>query len=154
MLDRPRLRRARYVAFCLLYLRASLHSPPPPGPLNPLRAWLDAFLFTQAIEIPIYVFAQRRQRVGNRAPEWILAAFAASAVTHPVVWFVIPRFPWFGDVVYGYWLQIAVSETFAVVAEALLFHLLCLRKAFLWSLAANAASAGLGLLLRELIGWP
>lgn len=44
-------------------------------------AWLLAFLFTQAIEIPIYMRGLRVR---------VYEALGASAFTHPIVWFVIP----------------------------------------------------------------
>ena len=47
-----------------------------------LAHWAFAFLFTQVVEIPIYM---RGLRVGP------VKAFGASAITHPVVWFVIPH---------------------------------------------------------------
>ena len=64
-----------------------------------VQAWLDAFMFTQAVEIPAYVLAIRHaQRTGHaerpRTLFWqIVLAFGASAITHPQVWFVIPRIP-------------------------------------------------------------
>ena len=48
---------------------------------NGLAHWAFAFVFTQIIEVPIYM---RGLRVGP------LKAFGASALTHRVVWFVIP----------------------------------------------------------------
>ena len=106
-----------------------------------LTAWLSAFLFTQCVEMPIYA---RFARSG-----WA-AAFGASALTHPIVWFVIPSLvP--GD----YWVMVAVAETFAVLAEAVYLRFgFQVRRAFAWSLLANIASAGLGFTSRLLFGWP
>lgn len=106
-----------------------------------LTAWLSAFFFTQAVEMPIYA---RLARAG-----W-LAAFGASALTHPIVWFVIPSL-----VPGSYWGMVAVAESFAVVAEAIYLRLgFQVKRAFLWSLLANASSASLGMLSRYLLGWP
>lgn len=123
-----------------------------------LAGWAFAFAFTQAIEVPIYM---RALRVGP------LKAFGASAITHPVVWFVIPgvwsalhgwaalhiagfSLGWIGQRLgYG-----VLAESFAVAVEAAYFSSLGLKRAFLGSLAANAASALLGLLWSALIGWP
>ena len=64
------------------------------------HAWLSAFAFTQALEVPIYVVGLGRDRAGG-PPGWparVGLAFLASAVTHPCVWYVIPRIfysPWF-----------------------------------------------------------
>lgn len=109
--------------------------------MRELVPWLSAFLFTQCVEVPIYA---KLAKTG-----W-LPAFGASALTHPIVWFVIPRlFP------HSYWLMVAIAETFAVVTEALYLRLgFDVERALLWSFLANAASAGLGLLSRTAFGWP
>lgn len=120
-----------------------------------LRAWLGAFLFTQAVEVPIWAYALRRQRdvpVGREPwPAWVVLAtsFGASAITHPFVWFAFPRYA-----PGGYEAMVVQAETFAVVVEAIYTSAFGLRWAFAWSLAANGASAGLGLLSRAIFGWP
>jgi hypothetical protein len=123
-----------------------------------IDAWLSAFLFTQAVEIPIYVALIRREgRRGSPPVERGLAgpvalAFGASAVTHPIVWFVIPQIAY--D---SYWDMVARAELFAVGVEGLYlyaFQLAGLRRAFGWSLLANASSFGLGLSSRAIFGWP
>lgn len=121
--------------------------------LPALLAWLSAFLFTEAVEVPIYTAALRRdgdERAAG-APLLVGAAigFGASALTHPIVWFVIPRL--MPD---SYWSMVVVAEAFAVSAEAVYLHLFGLRRALLWSLFANATSAGLGLASRYTFGWP
>lgn len=108
-----------------------------------LLAWLRAFVFTQAIEMPVY-------RATLRAP-WV-RAFGASAVTHPVVWFFFfhPDFP-----LHDYDTRVVLAESFAVLAETAWFT--GLRgpwRAFGASLLANGASAGLGMLTRRLWGVP
>lgn len=106
-----------------------------------LQAWLTAFLFTQLVEIPIYAVFLR-----VRLP----AAFGASAITHPVVWFVI--FPY---VPLPYLGLIALAETFAIVVEAGYFRVLLGRpRVWPWALAANGASFATGLLSRWLFGVP
>jgi hypothetical protein len=122
---------------------------------HPLSAWLSAFLFTQAVEIPIYLLAFRLDRPtpeGSRLRPLgarIGVAFGASAITHPFVWFAFPAL--LGD---DYWLMVACAEAFAVTGEAIYFHLLGVERAFAWSLLANASSAGLGLASRTVFGWP
>jgi hypothetical protein len=107
-----------------------------------LLDWLIAFLFTEAVEIPIYVAA---------LPCSFLVAFGASAVTHPIVWFGFFGLWWRA----GYLVKVFVAEAFAVLAEAAYFKLLFRRRrALLWSAVANAASLGLGLLSRHLFGVP
>jgi hypothetical protein len=105
------------------------------------RAWLYAFLFTQMVEIPIYA-------VGLRVS--LLAAFGASAITHPVLWFVL-----FPHLHLSYLWLVVVGESFAVLVEAAYFAFVFRRRrALLWSLLANASSLGLGLLSRFLFGMP
>ena len=120
-----------------------------------LRAWLGAFAFTQAVEVPIWAYAlaahRRLDRDDTPWPFWlcVAVAFGASAITHPVVWFVFPR--WAPG---GYVAMVLQAEAFAVLVEAGYTGLLGLRRPLAWSLVANAASAGLGLLSRATFGWP
>lgn len=108
-----------------------------------LWGWLVAFFFTQLFEMPIYWKATRSLRVG----------FFASAMTHPVVWFVFPLLMQHG-VSYG--AMVALAELFAVIAEAawLRFNGLPPARALLWSLGANTLSATCGFVLREFVGFP
>jgi hypothetical protein len=106
------------------------------------EAWLRAFLFTQIVEVPIYVRGLRCSR---------LAAFGASALTHPVVWLVFFGRFWRAD----YTTRFASAELFAWLVEAAYFRfLLGKRGALLWSFVANAASVLLGLACRRLFGFP
>ncbi|MBL8975851.1 MAG: hypothetical protein JNK56_34935, partial [Myxococcales bacterium] len=59
-----------------------------------------------------------------------------------------------GLAAWRYELFFLTAESFAVVAEALLLRALRVPRPLLWALVANATSAGLGMLLRELTGWP
>jgi hypothetical protein len=105
------------------------------------HAWAMAFLFTQMVEVPIYAVGLR---VG------LLPAFGASAITHPVLWFVI-----FPTLHLSYFWLIVVGESFAVLVEAAYFAFLFRRRrALLWSALANAASFGTGMLSRWLFGMP
>ena len=107
-----------------------------------MSAWFAAFVFTQLVEVPIYMAA-----LGCSAS----AAFGASALTHPIVWFGFfhPSLP------ATYETRLASAELFAWLAEAAYFrlgwrHSRTLRRAFV----ANAASLGLGFLSRRWLGWP
>lgn len=109
-----------------------------------LVAWAKAFAFTELIEAPIY-----RRLIPT---SWRLA-LAASAITHPFVWFAFPLL--------GEWLTLGwtatsiVSEVFAVAVEAVFFRRLCRiswRRAGLVSLLANGSSVALGLFLRATLG--
>ena len=122
--------------------------------------WLIAFVITQVVECAVYT-----RGFGVR----LGVAFGASAITHPVVCFVIPKLweamylaailrgagelsPTAYFVTYG-----ALAESFAVVVEA--FYLLRVarlapRRALLASVAANAASGLTGLACSYLLGYP
>jgi hypothetical protein len=107
--------------------------------------WLAAFALTQAVEIPV---------VWRALPErgrWARLAIAAggSALTHPIVWFVAPRV-----IPAGWTVRVAVAETFAVLVEAVWLRAFGVRRAFWWSLLANASSLATGLLVRAAFGWP
>ncbi len=110
-----------------------------------VAAWLSAYLLTQAVEIPIYLLATR----GHPWRARLMIAAAASTMTHPMVWFILPalHFPSYEAYFIG-------AESFAVLVEALLLWSLGIRRALLWSLAANAGSVVVGLVLRSLFGWP
>jgi hypothetical protein len=121
-------------------------------------AWLLAFLFTQAIEIPIYMRGLRVR---------VYEAFGASAFTHPIVWFVIPPLcDWLYFTLMAphpalrieeearYWAMVVVAEMFAIVGEAFYFKWLRKKNTWRWSLAANLTSVTLGMISRELFGVP
>ena len=130
--------------------------------------WAAVFLFTQAVEVPLYVIVLRR----GIAPKPSIAraaviGFGATAVTHPVVTFLIPGlvaaiFAWMAGrgmslVSSGAfrWMALAAAcEGFAVGVEALYLKAFRLPRAWLWSLAVNFASASLGLCCSLLFGWP
>jgi hypothetical protein len=107
--------------------------------------WLGAFAFTQAVEIPIYM----RPLTGR-----FMVAFGASALTHPVLWFVFPRIHAFqGD----YWYGVGCAEGFAVVVEAVWIFCFGVRpalQALMWSILANGMSFGLGLVSRYYFNFP
>ena len=110
-----------------------------------VAAWLSAYLLTQSVEIPIYVMATRGRPWRAR----LVIAAAASQLTHPMVWFVIPAIPW-----PSYDAYFLGAEGFAVLAEAFLLWGIGARSPLLWSLAANAGSVAVGSLLRYVVGWP
>jgi len=105
--------------------------------------WLSAFLVTQMVECPLYAYALKQ-----RSRRWVLAA-SLSAITHPVVFWIFPRFDWG-----GYWQMVSLAECFAVSVEAACLSCLGVRHSILWSVCANALSVGIGLALRALYGWP
>lgn len=101
-------------------------------------AWLKAFLFTQIVEIPIY-------RYGLRCS--YLRAFGASAITHPIVWFVAAASGWHA----AWWIRAACGETFAFLVEAAYFALsFGWKRGLAWSAIANGTSFVLGLIALSL----
>jgi hypothetical protein len=112
-----------------------------------LSRWVAAFVFTQIIEMPIYAWALR-ERVRHPAAR-AAAAFGPSALTHPVVWFVIPHL-----IAHPYLAYLAVAETFAVVVEAIYVRAFGVRRALLCSLAANGASVAMAMITRRLFHFP
>lgn len=131
-----------------------------------MRHWLSAFAFTQAVEVPIYLVALRAT---VRSPARRVAiAFGASAITHPIVWWLLPR-AW--EALYlaiaapsaalriaspggRFAARLLLSEAFAVGAEAAYLRAWGMRRALAWSLVANVASVALGLASRALFSWP
>lgn len=114
-----------------------------------LLSWLSAFALTQVVEMPIYVRALREKPTVDRLPKSLALAFGASALTHPIVWFVMP------ELIPDSWLtMVIVAELFAITAEAAWFRAFGLPRALAWAGFANAASVLVGLGLRQLIGWP
>jgi hypothetical protein len=106
-----------------------------------VRRWLIAFAFTQLIEVPLYLR-------GLRCRPW--QAFGASAWTHPLVWFGFfhPALPG------SYTAHVVAAELFAWLGEAGYFRMLGYRRAWLWSLVANATSLSAGFASRALFGLP
>lgn len=102
--------------------------------------WGVAFALTQAIEVPIYWLGTRRAPL---APAWRLAVgFGASALTHPIVFFVLrawlePRL--------GYWAYLVLAEAFAVIVEGLYLRAFDVPRPWLLALVANGTSVTTGL---------
>lgn len=112
-----------------------------------MSTWLGAFILTQVVEVPIYTYGWLA-RDGAPRSVWfvVVVAFAASCLTHPVLWLVFPH------VAGVYWVKVAVAEALIVVAEAGFLTLAGLRRAFWWALLANAVSAGVAFAWRALGG--
>jgi len=111
--------------------------------------WLRAFALTLLIELPVAVPLLRASERPWASP-WKRAGLVlfANLASHPLLWFALSALP-----LPGHW-PLALSETWAVLAEAALYRLaldgLPLRRCALASLAANAASLSIGLALRSL----
>jgi hypothetical protein len=111
----------------------------------PLDEWARAYLATQVIEVPIVVgWLRGRLPISESLPLAILA----STMTHPLLWYLWPKFE-------PFWLHIGVGEALVWLAEALLFAV-WLRRAgvadawrfgLLVACLANASSMLTGFLL-------
>lgn len=123
--------------------------------------WLSAFVFTQLVEMPVWLYALRRHRAPWRSR--IAVAFGASCLTHPIVWFVMP---WAAMALYRTALRAGgpaldetgrtlvyggLAEGFAVLAEALYLRGFRVRRPLRWSLLANAASVIVGTIVVRLL---
>lgn len=107
--------------------------------------WIDAFVWTCAIETPIYVLMLRRSFRDWWAP--VVVSIFLQLATHPLLWFFFPRDS-------DYWTSFFVFETAVAGVEGLLVALLLWRlrerHAFVRGISAgvlaNALSASIGLL--------
>jgi hypothetical protein len=99
--------------------------------------WSTAFLLTEGIEVPVYLWTARSMS----GPRRFAYAAGASAITHPILWFCLPweTAPYF-PLLLG-------AEAFAVGVEALWGRLWGAPRPWLASLVANSASYGLGNLI-------
>jgi hypothetical protein len=113
-----------------------------------VRAWLAVFALTQLVEVPVVVALARRAE--PRRARLVVVALLATALTHPVVWFVLPRLG------LTYVAYVWLAELFAWLTEAALYAralpALGAPRAILISLAANAASAGATWAIRSATG--
>jgi hypothetical protein len=103
--------------------------------------WLQSYLRTNAVELPLYVWLLGRGGVGRLRAA--VLAVAVNALTHPTLWFLVPQFE-------PYPLWFALAEAGVAATELVLVWLgarpiLSVRHAFFAAVGANAASAALGL---------
>lgn len=114
--------------------------------------WWRTFLFTLAVEVPLFVLVARLGAGGVRTSPIVLACAGAmgTCVTHPLLWFVWPK------VGLGYSAYIVSGELIVAVVESFTFFAVArpirLSRAVAASFIANAGSYGLGALLQGL-GW-
>lgn len=109
--------------------------------------WLEAFVWTCAIETPVYVALLRRRFRAWGSP--IVLSIALQVLTHPLMWAFFPRTG-------GFWGPFVAFELGIAIAEGGLVALLLRRVGAVdpWTrglsagLLANAASAAFGLLWR------
>ena len=106
-----------------------------------------AYALMLLLETPVYWFFL----VGFTRTETAIAiSLLINALTLPVVWFVLPPL-----LISNYPLYFVIAELFAWLAEAamvkLAFQEMPWKRAILAALAANAVSAGIGLLIAFLL---
>ena len=118
-----------------------------------LERWAAAFIFTLAVEVPVFVAFARTGPAQERALWWraVLAGAFGSCLTHPPLWFIWPKL--FHDyasyVISGELLVASIeSVTFFLIARPIRFS-----RAIAASFIANACSYGLGQMLRVLGIW-
>lgn len=117
-----------------------------------ITAWAWAFGLTVALEAPVVTLILRGPVIWPRA---LLIALGAQLITHPVLWFVAPRFE-------PYWAWVTVMELAVFAVEAALYTGLLRTTTKSWakvlpraigaSAAANGLSLTVGLGLQAL-GW-
>jgi len=110
-------------------------------------SWLVAFGLTLLFELPVVAWILRDSAGLGKI---LLVGLFANLVTHPVVWFVLPRF------FTSYIVYLFTAELGATAIEAVVFWALLRpqpgRLALSASAFANAASLGLGLVAYQ-FGW-
>lgn len=111
--------------------------------MSVLYNWLIAFGLTQLVEVPILAAWIPGRALTGR----VALAFGASALTHPVVWFVIR--PAMAPGAWGPY--VLAAELFAVLVEAFYLWRLRVRDPLLAAVVANGASWGIGRLLAYLL---
>lgn len=103
----------------------------------------QALILSIAIEAIVAFVVVRGLRWGGGLPA-ALAATAGTLLTHPAVWWAVPRL----EAGIGYAAALALAESGVVLAESVAYRYigpLAWRRALLASLVANAASTGVGL---------
>jgi hypothetical protein len=119
-----------------------------------LIEWLRAFALTQMVEMGAYAHASERP-----LRERLAIAFGASALTHPIVFFVIPHgvaaFRPTGDYRTDWWIGVAIAELFAFSAEAIWLAIFGTPPlaAIAWSFYANASSFCFGIFGYRRLDW-
>ncbi len=123
-----------------------------------LAEWAYAFVFTQLVEVPLYLRALKAVDEPRGAARRGAIAAGASAITHPVVWFVAP---WLSERCAhdpsspaAYVTMVVVAEAFAVAVEARWLRRFGVRAPWRCSLVANGTSLALGLACRYTLGVP
>ena len=108
-----------------------------------VEGFLKAYLYTILIELVVCYLINRRFGIRVLVVVLIINTFSL-----PFVWFIFPA------IKLGYPLYLLLSETFAVVSEALLMRIMfptTVKRALVTSIAMNVASFTFGILFPWLI---
>lgn len=121
------------------------------------HAWLTAFMHTQLIEVSLGLLTIAlffRLQLLKPPPQWIktcLILLAASTLTHPPLWYLLPKLCRHLEI--GYQGYLILGETLVIFIEGLWYALMFsfLRhqyfKAFFFSIFLNTTSALIGIYL-------
>ncbi len=114
----------------------------------PLTTYLPALLLTWAIELPLLLLILRGRAPWRRV---LLAGALGTAITHPQLWYLWPRF------FDSYTAYIVCGELAVVAIEAVVMAVACRRHiSALHALGAvalaNAGSYAIGAMLRGVLG--
>lgn len=108
--------------------------------------WAAAFVWTCAVEFPLYFGVLHQSRPTRGVLRIVAAALVAQAVTHPVLWYAIPQFD-------PYWAWVAVAEVGVTATEVVVVRTLAevtWLRAAVASIAANTVSTLVGL---QMVPW-
>ena len=103
---------------------------------NPYAAFAISFAAAALIKTAVYL---------QPLPRRVLAALLATAITHPIVWFIFPRVWPAGHVE----TMVLCSQIFAVAIEGAYLASFSVKRPLVWALMANALSFCAALLLRR-----
>ena len=115
-----------------------------------MLSWRTAFLITQLIELSVGFFLRnsklaplkKESRSSKSTTSFLWVIFAASTITHPILWFIL--YPWSKDVQLTYGMFIILGEGYVWFVEGLLYKVAKLPFPFVLSLLLNISSYALG----------
>jgi hypothetical protein len=111
-----------------------------------MLSWKAAFIITQLIEVSVGFLLRNTKIVtprmdstkAKRTVPFLLLIFAASTITHPILWFIL--YPWSMEAQLTYSMFIVFGEGYVWLVEGLLYKVGKLPFPFLLSLILNTSS--------------
>ena len=111
-----------------------------------MLSWISAFIITQIVEISVgcvllktkLVIPSKESAPPKKTGRFVLLFFAASTITHPILWFVL--YPWSIDLQLSYNMFIFLGEGYVWLVEGMLYKVAKLPYPFVWSLLLNTSS--------------